>query len=98
MRPIGKYIVIDAIKEETTTASGILLSSDDADQMRYGRGLVVASGTDVTSIDAGEELYYDKRASYTMLIDGIARTIISERDVVVVLHCFPSSLSGTSYR
>jgi hypothetical protein len=54
--------------------------------MRYGRGLVVASGTDVTSIDAGEELYYDKRASYTMLIDGIARTIISERDVVVVLH------------
>jgi co-chaperonin GroES (HSP10) len=86
MRPIGKYIVIDAIKEETTTASGILLSSDDADQMRYGRGLVVASGTDVTSIDAGEELYYDKRASYTMLIDGIARTIISERDVVVVLH------------
>ena len=90
MRPIGKYIVIDAIKEETTTASGILLSSDDADQMRYGRGLTPLwlhqGGTDVTSIDAGEELYYDKRASYTMLIDGIARTIISERDVVVVLH------------
>jgi hypothetical protein len=54
--------------------------------MRYGRGVVVASGTDVTDIHAGEELYYDKRSSYTMLIDGIARTIISERDVVVVLH------------
>ena len=86
MRPIGKYIVIDSIKEETTTSSGLLLSAEDADQMRYGRGLVVASGTDVTSINAGEKLYYDKRASYTMLIDGVARTIISERDVVVVLH------------
>ena len=86
MRPIGKYIVIDSIKEETTTSSGLLLSSEDADQMRYGRGLVVASVTEVTSINAGEELYYDKRASYTMLIDGVARTIISERDVVVVLH------------
>jgi co-chaperonin GroES (HSP10) len=86
MRPIGKYIVIDAIKEETTTSSGLLLSAEDADQMRYGRGVVVASGTDVTSIHAGEELYYDKRASYTRLIDGVARTIISERDVVVVLH------------
>ncbi len=86
MRPIGKYIVIDSIKEETTTSSGLLLSSEDADQMRYGRGLVVASGTDVTDIGVGEELYYDKRASYTMLIDGVARTIISERDVVVVLH------------
>jgi co-chaperonin GroES (HSP10) len=86
MRPIGKYIVIDLIKEETTTGSGILLSAEDTDQMRYGRGVVVASGTDVTDIHAGEELYYDKRSSYTMLIDGIARTIISERDVVVVLH------------
>ena len=86
MRPIGKYIVIDVIKEETTTSSGLLLSAEDADQMRYGRGVVVASGTEVTSIHAGEELYYDKRASYTMLIDGVARTIISERDVVVVLH------------
>ncbi len=86
MRPIGKYIVIDSIKEETTTSSGLLLSAEDTDQMRYGRGLVVASGTDVTDIGVGEELYYDKRASYTMLIDGVARTIISERDVVVVLH------------
>ena len=86
MRPIGKYIVIDAIKEETTTSSGLLLSAEDADQMRYGRGIVVASGTEVTDIHAGEELYYDKRSSYTMLIDGVARTIISERDVVVVLH------------
>lgn len=85
MRPIGKYIIIDLIKEETTTESGILLSAEDTDQMRYGRGLVVASGTEVTAIDAGNELYYDKRSSYTMLIDGIARTIISERDVVVVV-------------
>ena len=86
MRPIGKYIVIDCIKEETTTESGLLLSGEDMDKLRYGRGKVVASGTEVEVISSGEELYYDKRASFTMLIDGIARTIISERDVVVVLH------------
>ena len=86
MRPIGKYIVIDEVREETTTASGLMLRAEDKSQMRYGRGLVVASGTEVSNIDVGEELYYDKRASYTMLIDGTARTIISERDVVVVLH------------
>lgn len=86
MRPIGKYIVIDSIKEETTTESGLLLSGDDMDKLRYGRGKVLASGTEVEVISSGEELYYDKRASFTMLIDGIARTIISERDVVVVLH------------
>lgn len=85
MRPIGKYIILDEVKEEVTTESGLLLSAEDKNQLRYGRGIVVASGTDVGTIVSGDDLYYDKRASYTMLIDGVARTIISERDVVVVL-------------
>ena len=85
MRPIGKHIVLNPVDEEITTGSGLLLSGEDAKQLRYGRGTVVASGTDVTSINAGEDLYYDKRASYMMMIDGSPYTIISERDVVVVL-------------
>lgn len=86
MQPIGKHIVLQPVDEEVTTESGLLLSGEDAKQLRYGRGKVVASGTEVTSIDAGEDLYYDKRASYTMMIDGSPYTIISERDVVVVLR------------
>ena len=85
MRPIGKYIVLDEVKEEVTTESGLLLSAEDKSQLRYGRGIVVASGTDVGTNASGDDLYYDKRASYTMLIDGTARTILSEHDVVVVL-------------
>ena len=86
MRPIGKYIVLQPIEEEVTTGSGLLLSGEDTSQLRYGRGVVVAVGTDVTSIHADEELYYDKRSSYTMMIRDRSYTIISERDVVVVLH------------
>ena len=86
MRPIGKYIVLEPIAEEATTESGILLSGEDTHQLRYARGKVVASGTDVSAIAAGEELYYDKRNAYSMMIDDVKYTIISERDVVVVLH------------
>lgn len=86
MRPLGKYLVVDKVKDMTTTDSGLLLSGEDTDKLRYGRARVVASGTDVEDVEAGDELYYDKRSSYTMIIDGIARTIISERDVVVVLR------------
>ena len=63
MRPIGKYIVLDQVKEEATTDCGLLLSGEDTDKLRYGRGVVVASGTDVEVISSGEELYYDKRAT-----------------------------------
>jgi co-chaperonin GroES (HSP10) len=86
MRPIGKYIVLQPVEEEITTDSGLLLSGEDAKQLRYARGIVVASGTEVEAIYAGEELYYDKRSAYTMMIGDKPYTIISERDVVVVLH------------
>ena len=86
MRPIGKYIVLQPIEEEVVTESGLLLSGEDTSQLRYSRGKVVASGTDVAAIASGEEVYYDKRSSYMMMIGDVKYTIISERDVVVVLH------------
>ena len=38
MTPIGKYIVINKIKEEKKTKSGLLLSSEDVDSFRYHKG------------------------------------------------------------
>jgi co-chaperonin GroES (HSP10) len=42
-------------------------------------------GTDVSTISAGDEIYYDKSNSYTMMINDEDVTIIAERDVVIVL-------------
>ena len=85
MKPIGKYIVIQTIEEEIKTQSGLILSGDDANQMRYKRGIVVEPGTDVSSIDSGDEIYYDKGHGFTMMINDMQYTIIRESDVVVVL-------------
>ena len=85
MKPIGKYIVITTIEEEIKTSSGLLLSAEDANQMRYKKGLVVKPGSTVEVIKENDEIYYDKRAGFTMLIENEPYTIISENDVVVVL-------------
>ena len=85
MRPIGKFIVIKDIQEEIKTQSGLILSGEDTNQLRYKRAEVIAVGTDVDVIDEGDELYYDKSHSFTMLINEEQYTIISERDVVVVI-------------
>jgi len=84
MRPIGKNIVIKSVDEEIKTSSGLLLSSDDANQLRYKKGVIVKPGTDVSVVKEGETIYYDKRAGYTMLINNEPLTVISEKDVVVV--------------
>jgi co-chaperonin GroES (HSP10) len=85
MKPIGKYIVIKTIEEEIKTESGILLTGEDANQMRYKRGLVIEPGTDVLTIAKGDEIYYDKNHGFTMIIKDVQYTIIRESDVVVVL-------------
>lgn len=85
MQPIGKYIVIKDVQETVTTESGLILTGEDTNQLRYKRAYVIAVGTDVSVIDETQELYYDKVNSFTMLIEGEQYTIISERDVVVVL-------------
>jgi co-chaperonin GroES (HSP10) len=85
MTPIGKYIVIKTVEQEIKTQSGLLLSADDANNFRYKKGVVVASGTEVAAIKADDEIYYDKSHSFTMIINEQPMTIIRESDVVVVL-------------
>jgi co-chaperonin GroES (HSP10) len=85
MKPIGKYIIVKDIQENIKTESGLILSGEDTNQLRYKRAMVIESGTDVSVIEQGDELYYDKAHSFTMLIDDMQYTIIQERDVVVVV-------------
>ena len=77
--------MIKTIEEEIKTSSGLLLSAEDASQMRYKKGKVVKPGSTVEVIKENDEIYYDKRAGFTMLIENEPYTIISENDVVVVL-------------
>lgn len=85
MRAIDKYIIVKTIEEEIKTASGLLLSADDASSMRYKKGKVIMPGTNVSVIHVDDIIHYDSRAGYTMLIENDDYTIITERDVVVVL-------------
>jgi co-chaperonin GroES (HSP10) len=85
MKPINKYIIINPIKEELTTDSGLLLTGSDADGMRYEKAEVIAPGTEVNTIKVGDVIYYDKRQGYSVLLEKETYTIILERDVVVVL-------------
>jgi co-chaperonin GroES (HSP10) len=75
MKPIGKYILIKTIEETIKTSSGLILSAEDSNQLRYKKGLVVKPGTEVEVIKEGD----------SMVINSETYTIIVERDVVVVL-------------
>jgi co-chaperonin GroES (HSP10) len=85
MKAVGKYIVIKEIKEQQKTESGILLTSDDVNLQRYKKGLVKIPGTEVNVVSEGDLIYYDKNSGHSMMLEEDVVTIISERDIVVVL-------------
>jgi len=85
MKAIGKNIVIKHVDEEVKTSSGLVLSGEDTNQLRYKRGKVVTPGTEVKSIQEGDEIYYDKAQSYMMIVADEQVIVIQERDVVLVL-------------
>lgn len=84
MRAIGKYIVIEKVEEQEQSNSGLLLSAQDTKNFRYGKGKVLSVGTEVVAIKEGDSIYYDSRQEFTMIVEGEKRTVISERDVVLV--------------
>ena len=84
MRPIGKYILINAIYEEIETGSGLVLSAEDVNAIRYKKGVVIESGTEVTAITKGDTIYYDAMAGHSMMVKDVKMTVIREVDVVVV--------------
>lgn len=85
MKAVGKNIVIKPIEEQIKTDFGLVLSGDESESIRYRKALVDIVGSDVICVKEGDEVYYDKRAGYTMILNGEQRTIISERDIVIVL-------------
>ena len=92
MKPIGKYIIIQAIEEQLKTKSGLLLTATDANEFRYKKGKVVKPGTNVNEISEQDIIYYDKSAGFSLLLNDVTYTVITERDVVVVLQSSSFSL------
>ena len=86
MRAIGKYIVIEPIKEvDTKTKGGLILAESQREDIRYRRAKVVKPGTDVKALKKGDEIYYDKSAGFKIEIKKEQYKVIKEFDVVVVL-------------
>ena len=85
MKAVGKYIVITEIVEQQKTDSGILLTSDDSNQLRYKKGLIVIPGTQVDVVKEGDVIYFDKASGHKMMLNDEMVSIIQERDIVVVL-------------
>jgi co-chaperonin GroES (HSP10) len=86
MKAVGKYIIINPIKEDNkTTKGGLILAEAQREDVRYRRAKVVKPGSDVSVVKNGDEVYYDKAAGFNIEIKDEVYKIIKELDIVIVL-------------
>jgi co-chaperonin GroES (HSP10) len=85
MRAVNNYIIISEPVEEKKTSTGLLLTVDQSEEMRYGKGEVVEVGDKVTVVKKGDMIYFDKRQGHQVRLEGVLYGVIREPDVVVIL-------------
>jgi len=86
MKAVGKFIVIDPVKEtDVTTKGGLILAEKQREDVRYRRARVIEPGSDVSVLKKGDEIYYDKSSGFKIEIDKEEYKVIKEFDVVVIL-------------
>ena len=86
MKAVGKYILIEPVKEgEVSTKGGLLLAETHRDDIRYREAKVKTIGTLVEGVKDGDTIYYDRHAGFDMEVDKTMYKVIKEFDVVVVL-------------
>ena len=86
MKAVGKFIVIDPVKEtDVTTKGGLILAEKQREDVRYRRAKVIEPGSEVSVLKKGDEVYYDKAAGFNIEIDKEEYKVIKEFDVVIIL-------------
>ena len=86
MKAVGKYIVIDPIKEvDVKTKGGLILAEKQREDVRYRKAKVVEPGSEVSVLKKDDKVYYDKAAGFNIEINKEEYKVIKEHDVVVIL-------------
>ena len=86
MKAVGKYIVINPIKEvDVKTKGGLILAEKQREDVRYRKAKVVEPGSEVSVLKKDDKVYYDKAAGFNIEIKKENYKVIKEHDVVIIL-------------
>jgi len=86
MKAIGKNLIIQKVKEGTTsTKGGLLLAKNQREDIRYIEAQVMSIGEEVVGIKKSDIIFYDRHAGHKIELGKETYHVIKLSDVVVVL-------------
>jgi chaperonin GroES len=88
LKPLGDRLIVQAIEEEATTASGIVLPDTAKEKPQKGKVIAVGDGAiedgERRPLDVGEgdEVLYSKYGGTEITVDGEDVLVLREADVL----------------
>jgi chaperonin GroES len=90
LKPLGDRLIVQAIEEEATTASGIVLPDTAKEKPQKGKVLAVGDGKYDEDGDkripldvaVGDEVLYSKYGGTEIVVDGEDLLVLRESDVL----------------
>jgi chaperonin GroES len=88
LKPLGDRLIVQAVEEEETTASGIVLPDTAKEKPQRGKVLAVGDGKledgkrVPVDVDEGDEVLYSKYGGTDITVDGEDLLVLRESDVL----------------
>lgn len=84
LRPLEDYVVLKVKKEEKTTASGIILATEEKD--KPATGVVISVGPKVENIKANDEVIYQTYAGTKVKLDQEEYLLVQSKNIFAVIE------------
>ena len=93
LKPLGDRLIVKAVEEEETTASGIVLPDTAKEKPQRGKVLAVGDGKVADDgkrvpidVSDGDEVLYSKYGGTEITIDGEDLLVLRESDVLAKVN------------
>tara|TARA_R100000315_G_scaffold57917_1_gene32768 strand:+ start:99 stop:356 length:258 start_codon:yes stop_codon:yes gene_type:complete len=84
MKAVNNYVVIDKIKEAEKKISGLIVTDETDNEVRYFKGKVISVGNLVDVIKEKDVVWYDRHAGHGIQFEEKFYFVIKASDIVLV--------------
>jgi len=83
MKAVNHYVVVNKIKE-TKKSTGLIITEENNDDVRYSKGEVISFGNLVEFVKEGDVVWYDRHAGHGIEFEEKFYFVIKSSDIVLV--------------
>ena len=84
LKPLEDFVVLTMKKEERTTSSGIILTTEEKDKPAIGK--VLALGPKVENLKVDDEVIYQTYSGTKVKLDGQEYLIIQAKNILSIIN------------